>query len=160
IGQAATFAGVTIKTVRHYHRLGLVKEPKRDASGYRRYQSTDLLRLVQVRTLAIAGVPLAEIGSLVKADATRFGVAVADVERRLTAQIDDLVARRETLRRLAHGDRALLPDRACAILERLVELGSPADFVASQREALVLFRALFPDGLEHFMTQLEHRFAD
>ena len=37
IGQAAAFAGVTVKTVRHYHRLGLVKEPERDSSGYRRY---------------------------------------------------------------------------------------------------------------------------
>lgn len=55
IGQAAAFVGVTIKTVRHYHRLGLVAEPQRDGSGYRRYGSADLLRLVQVRTLAGAG---------------------------------------------------------------------------------------------------------
>ncbi|MGH8964270.1 MAG: MerR family transcriptional regulator, partial [Actinomycetes bacterium] len=50
IGQAAAFAGVTVKTVRHYHRHGLVPEPGRDGSGYRRYGSDDLLRLVQVRT--------------------------------------------------------------------------------------------------------------
>ncbi|HEX4226607.1 MAG TPA: MerR family transcriptional regulator, partial [Pseudonocardiaceae bacterium] len=49
IGQAAAFAGVTIKTIRHYHVHGLVQEPERDSSGYRRYGSTDLLRLVQVR---------------------------------------------------------------------------------------------------------------
>ncbi|MET4612625.1 DNA-binding transcriptional MerR regulator [Rhodococcus sp. PvR044] len=59
IGQAAAFGGVTVKTVRHYHKLGLVKEPERDSSGYRRYGSAELLRLVQVRTLAAAGVPLA-----------------------------------------------------------------------------------------------------
>jgi DNA-binding transcriptional MerR regulator len=29
IGQAAAFAGVTVKTVRHHHRLGLVDEPAR-----------------------------------------------------------------------------------------------------------------------------------
>jgi DNA-binding transcriptional MerR regulator len=33
IGQAAAFAGVTVKTVRHCHRLGLVEEPERDGSG-------------------------------------------------------------------------------------------------------------------------------
>ncbi|MFD0332517.1 MerR family transcriptional regulator [Streptomyces erythrogriseus] len=55
IGQAAAFAGVTVKAVRHYHRLGLVDEPDRDSSGYRRYGSSDMLRLVQVRTLAGAG---------------------------------------------------------------------------------------------------------
>jgi hypothetical protein len=32
IGQAAAFAGVTVKTVRHYHRLSLVDEPRRDTS--------------------------------------------------------------------------------------------------------------------------------
>ncbi|MFC9586289.1 MerR family DNA-binding transcriptional regulator [Streptomyces yangpuensis] len=29
IGQAAAFVGVTVKTVRHYHRHGLVHEPQR-----------------------------------------------------------------------------------------------------------------------------------
>ncbi|WP_323189361.1 MerR family transcriptional regulator [Kitasatospora sp. NBC_00240] len=73
IGQAAAFVGVTVKTVRHYHELGVVAEPERDSSGYRRYGSVELLQLVQVRTLAAAGVPLAEIGPLLDADATRFG---------------------------------------------------------------------------------------
>jgi len=161
IGQAAAFAGVTVKTVRHYHRLGLVKEPKRDRSGYRRYGSKDLLRLVQVRTLAAAGVPLAEInGLLLHADPARFAAAIAEVERRLNAQIDELISRRETLRRLARGDRAMLSDRACAMLERIAALGFSAEFVESQREAMVLFGALMPDGYDHFLTQLEHRFAD
>jgi DNA-binding transcriptional MerR regulator len=105
-----------VKTVRHYHRLGLVKEPKRDGSGYRRYGSTDLLRLVQVRTQAGAGVPLAEIGDLLDADAERFADSLADVERRLTDRIEELIERRKTLRRLVAGDRVLLPDRACAML--------------------------------------------
>jgi DNA-binding transcriptional MerR regulator len=160
IGQAAAFAGVTVKTVRHYHRLGLLDEPRRDASGYRRYASTDLLRLVQVRTLAEAGVPLAEIGDLLDADPERFVASLADVERRLTDRIEELVARRDTLHRLADGDRALLPDRACALLDRLTELGFPRDYTASQREGLVLARALAPEFFDGFLTQLEHRLDD
>ncbi|MBQ1023952.1 MerR family transcriptional regulator [Micromonospora sp. C95] len=160
IGQAAAFAGVTVKTVRHYHRLGLLDEPRRDTSGYRRYTSTDLLRLVQVRTLAEAGVPLAEIGELLDADSERFAAAVVDVERRLTERITELIARRDTLRRLADGDRALLPDRACAVLDRLTALGFGPDVVASQREALVLARALAPAFFDVFVTQLERRLDD
>ncbi|HEY3684653.1 MAG TPA: MerR family transcriptional regulator [Streptosporangiaceae bacterium] len=160
IGQAAAFAGVTIKTVRHYHRLGLVAEPERDTSGYRRYRSTDLLRLVQVRTLAGAGVPLAEIGDLLDTDPETFAGALDDVRRRLTERIEDLTARRDTLHRLAHGDRALLPDRACAVLERLADLGFSPDYVAGQREGLVLARALIPEIFDGFLTQLEHRLAD
>ncbi|GAA4973099.1 DNA-binding transcriptional MerR regulator [Nonomuraea thailandensis] len=160
IGQAAAFVGVTIKTVRHYHRLGLVAEPRRDDSGYRRYRSADLLRLVQARTLAEAGVPLAEIGDLLDSDPEPFAAALDDVHRRLTERIEDLIARRDTLYRLAHGDRALLPDRACAVLDRLADLGFSSDYVATQREALVLARALAPEIFDGFLTRLEHSLGD
>ncbi|WP_441247411.1 MerR family transcriptional regulator [Kitasatospora sp. McL0602] len=160
IGQAAEFVGVTIKTVRHYHRLGLLAEPARDASGYRRYGSADLLRLVQARTLAGAGVPLAEVGELLDSDPEQFTAALDDVHHRLTEQIEDLTARRDTLHRLAHGDRALLPDRACAVLDQLAALDFSPDYVATQREALVLTRALVPEVLDTFLTRLEHGLDD
>ena len=160
IGQAAAFAGVTVKTVRHYHRRGLVDEPRRDSSGYRRYGSDQLLRLVQVRTLASAGVPLAEIGPLLDAGTDQFVAALADVERRLTDRIAEMTARRDTLHRLADGDRALLPDRACAVLDRMRDLDFSADYVAGQREALVLARAMVPAGFDGFVTQLERRLDD
>ncbi|MFB7837215.1 MerR family transcriptional regulator [Streptomyces sp. NPDC056056] len=160
IGQAASFVGVTIKTVRHYHRLRLVAEPERDASGYRRYQSRELFRLVQVRTLAAAGVPLAEIGALLDADPRTFAATLDEVHQQLTERIDDLIARRDRLHRLDHGDRALLPDRACAVLDRFTALGFDPDYVGIQREALVLSRALVPEIFDSFLTRLEHSLAD
>jgi DNA-binding transcriptional MerR regulator len=160
IGQAAAFAGVTVKTVRHYHQHRLLDEPRRDSSGYRRYGSADLLRLVQVRTLATAGVPLAEVGPLLDADTEQFAAALVDVERRLTERIAGMVARRDTLRQLADGDRLLLPTRALAILDRLTRLDFDPDYVAGQREALVLARALAPEFFDIFLTQLEHRLDD
>ena len=160
IGQAAAFAGVTVKTVRHYHKLGLVDEPRRDVSGYRRYGSDDLLRLVRVRTLAEAGVPLAEIGPMLDADAEQFAKALADVELRLNEQIEGLVARREMLLRLADGDQTLLPDRALALLGRADELGIPLDDVANVREGLVLARALVPDGFDDYLDQVENALGD
>ena len=160
IGQAAAFVGVTVKTVRHYHKLGLVAEPGRDSSGFRRYGSAELLRLVRVRTLAAAGVPLAEVGPMLDADTTSFAVALADVDRQLTARIEELIARRDTLRTLADGDRALLGDRAVALLERMPGLGFPADEVAATREGWVLAKALVPDGFEDYLTHLEHALDD
>ncbi|TDQ46102.1 MerR family transcriptional regulator [Actinorugispora endophytica] len=160
IGQAAAFADVTIKTVRHYHRLGLLREPERDGSGYRRYGSADLLRLVQVRTLAKAGVPLAGIGDLLDASPERFAAALDDVHRQLTDRIEELTARRDTLDRLAHGDRFLLPDRACAFLDRLPGLGFGPDYVAIQREGLVLTRALVPELFDSLLARFEQWFGD
>ncbi|MFJ9644019.1 MerR family transcriptional regulator [Streptomyces sp. NPDC004244] len=160
IGRAAAFAGVTVKTVRVYHRHGLIDEPRRDASGYRRYGSDDLLRLIQVRTLAAAGVPLAEVGALLDADAEQFAAGLVDAEQRLTDRIAELTARRDTLRRLADGDRLLLPARAVAALDRLAALGFDPDYVAGQREALVLARVLAPGILDSLLTQLEHRLGD
>lgn len=159
ISQAAAFAGVTVKTVRHYHRLGLIDEPRRDRSGYRRYASAELLRLVQVRTLAEAGIPLAEIDAMLDADPARFAADVADVERRLTERIEELVARRDMLHRLAGGNRLLLPDRACAILDRATELGFPPDYLARVREGLVLAKALIP-GFDDYLPQVEYTLDD
>ena len=58
IGQLAAYAGVTVRAVRHYHQIGLLPEPERDASGYRRYGATAVVSLIRIRTLANAGVPL------------------------------------------------------------------------------------------------------
>ncbi|RJL22952.1 MerR family transcriptional regulator [Bailinhaonella thermotolerans] len=161
IGRAAAFAGVTVKAIRHYHRHGLIAEPSRDASGYRRYGPADLLRLVQIRTLAAAGVALAEIREILDAGPDRFAAALADAERRLTDRIDDLVARREMLRRLATGDRALLPDH---VLEKLDEVAAELDFtpedVVMAREALVLVRALVPEGFDDYLGRVARALDD
>ncbi|HZE40367.1 MAG TPA: MerR family transcriptional regulator [Stackebrandtia sp.] len=159
ISQAAAFAGVTVKTVRHYHRLGLVAEPDRDSSGYRRYGSAELLRLVQVRTLAEAGVPLAEIGDLLDADPERFAADVADVKARLAERIAELASRREMLDRLASGNRLLLPDRAIAILDRAAELDFPPDYLAAAHEGLVLAKAVIPD-FDGYLADVEASLKD
>ncbi|AHH98665.1 MerR family transcriptional regulator [Kutzneria albida] len=155
IGKAAAFAEITVKTIRHYHKLGLIEEPRRDASGYRRYATADLLRLVHIRTLAAAGIPLAEIADILDAGSDRFDAALVDIERRLTNRIDDLIARRDMLHRLTTGDRVLLPDRALAILDRAADLDFTPDDVTMVREALILFRALVPEGFDDYLSHIE-----
>jgi len=41
IGELAAIAGVTTRTVRHYHRIGLLPEPERQSNGYREYSLRD-----------------------------------------------------------------------------------------------------------------------
>lgn len=160
ISQAAAFAGVTVKTVRHYHKHGLVEEPRRDRSGYRRYGPPELLRLVQVRTLAAAGVPLAEIGPMLEADAEQLTAAIANVQRCLDERIEDLIARRDMLHRLADGDGVLLPDRARAFLDRLPDFGLSTEIIADIRDGFVLTRALVPEGFDDYLTEVERALGD
>ena len=58
IGQLARYTSVPAKTVRYYHSIGLLPEPARDTSGYRRYGAGDAIALMKVRALAEAGIPL------------------------------------------------------------------------------------------------------
>src|ERR1700716_2299009 len=95
IGQLAAYAGVTIKAVRHYHKRGLLEEPSRDSSGYRRYTAQHAIDLVKIKTLAEAGVPLARIKELVGADPDRFAAAIADIDPNLAERATELLRTRE-----------------------------------------------------------------
>src|SRR5215469_380672 len=105
IGQLAGYAGVTIKAVRHYHQRGLLAEPPRDASGYRRYSAQHAVDLIKIKTLAEAGVPLARINELLAADPDRFAAAIAEIDRNLQERAEQLVRTRERIAQLRTGNR-------------------------------------------------------
>lgn len=63
IREFAQLAGVTVKTLHHYDRLGLLK-PARTASGYRAYSVAHLARLEQIIALKALGISLKEIRSI------------------------------------------------------------------------------------------------
>jgi DNA-binding transcriptional MerR regulator len=67
IGEVASLLGVTTKTVRHYHRLGLAAEPDRSEGGYRLYGAEELLRLLRIRKLQGLGLSLAQVGEVLGA---------------------------------------------------------------------------------------------
>jgi DNA-binding transcriptional MerR regulator len=77
ISQLASYAGVTVRAVRHYHAKGLLPEPGRDHSGYRRYDAGAVVELIRIRTLAEAGVPLSRVQALLAAGEDEFAAAVA-----------------------------------------------------------------------------------
>lgn len=95
ISDLAQAAGTTPRTIRHYHRLGLLDEPRRLANGYREYELADLIRLMRVRWLAGAGVPLGSVSSMVSA--TTDAEAADDPESDLVALIDTIEAERRVL---------------------------------------------------------------
>jgi DNA-binding transcriptional MerR regulator len=65
IGEFAELAGVTVRALHHYDRIGLLK-PQRSTSGTRLYSLKDLERLEQIAALKFLGIPLREIKLLLK----------------------------------------------------------------------------------------------
>jgi DNA-binding transcriptional MerR regulator len=64
--QFAERAGVTARALHHYDRLGLLRPSGRSDSGYRLYRDRDLARLEQIVVLKFLGLPLKQIGRLLK----------------------------------------------------------------------------------------------
>ncbi|MCQ9181622.1 MerR family transcriptional regulator [Streptomyces sp. IBSBF 2953] len=61
IGDAAAFAGITPRAIRHYHEIGLLPEPERGGDDRRRYGYEDMIRLLWIRRTADAGIALDDI---------------------------------------------------------------------------------------------------
>jgi DNA-binding transcriptional MerR regulator len=64
VSEFAEKAGVTVRTLHHYDRLGLLKPSGRTGAGYRLYGEKDFARLQQIVTLKFIGMPLKEIKDL------------------------------------------------------------------------------------------------
>jgi DNA-binding transcriptional MerR regulator len=144
IGQLADYAGVTIKAVRHYHQRGLLEEPPRDASGYRRYNADHAIQLVKIKTLAEAGVPLARIKELLAADPDRFMVAIAEIDRALQRRAEELLRTRERIAQLRGGDRLFVSAAVADYLDRLRELGVSQRTVQMERDIWILLQSVSP----------------
>jgi DNA-binding transcriptional MerR regulator len=144
IGQLAAYAGVTIKAVRHYHKHGLLEEPTRDSSGYRRYTAKHAIDLVKIRTLAEAGVPLARVKDLLSAGPDRFAAAIVEVDRTLQERAKELRRARERIARLSGGDRLFVSADVADYLERLRELGVSQRAVQSERDGWILLQSASP----------------
>jgi len=164
ISQVAGFVGITVRAVRHYHARGLLAEPDRDVSGYRRYDSQAVIDLIRIRTLADAGVPLARVRELLRSDPDDFARAVEEVDRELQERIGALQENRTRIRRLAGGDSLVLPVEAVTYLTRLRELGLSERTITMERDAWIVLAAQAPDRVpgwiqhkQEFLDDPQHR---
>ena len=104
VGEVAALTRVSVRTLHHYDRIGLLRPAQHSAGGYRLYGESELLRLQQILTLRYLGFPLKLIGELL--DRADFDlVASLRVQRQalhdritelegISAAIGDLIDRR------------------------------------------------------------------
>lgn len=69
IGEVAKKTGVSMRSLRHYDKLGLLSPSGRSASGYRLYNNKDIYRLQQIVSLKQMNLPLQTIQSMLLDDA-------------------------------------------------------------------------------------------
>ena len=101
IGELADLVGISTRAIRHYHHVGLLPEPARQANGYREYSLRDAVELARVRRLTELGLSLDEVGDALAGDAGRdLAEILRELDADLARQEDGLRQRRARLAEL------------------------------------------------------------
>jgi MerR family transcriptional regulator, thiopeptide resistance regulator len=132
IHELAAMAGVTVKTLRHYDRVGLLR-PRRTASRYRAYTVDDLSRLRQIRALRSLALPLRRIRELLAPGAPPLHLALRR-QRHVLEEQRRLLDR--TIRALEAAEAGLeaSPATASETLHALLEVIGMQDSIDGMRK--------------------------
>jgi DNA-binding transcriptional MerR regulator len=160
ISELASYAGVTVRAVRHYHAKGLLPEPERDHSGYRRYGAGAVIELIKIRTLADAGIPLGKVHELLQANQEQFAAAVADIDERLRSEIRERQRHRERIARLTSGDSLVLPPEVVEFLDRLRALGVDERLVRIERDGWIPLVMHSPQRVPQWVARKQKQITD
>lgn len=74
VKDVADLTGVTVKTLHHYHKIGLLKPSGRSKAGYRLYEKEELKLLQEILFYKELDVPLKEIKKLIQENKSRKDV--------------------------------------------------------------------------------------
>lgn len=128
IGALAAAAGVNRQTVRYYQRRGLITQPPKPDTGYRRYPAATLERLRFIKRAQALGFTLDEVSQLLEladgrcADVRALGEAKRDDVNRRIADLERL---RRTLDEALAACRRGDPDAHCPLIDVLARDESP-----------------------------------
>jgi DNA-binding transcriptional MerR regulator len=140
IGELAVRAGLTVRTLHHYDRIGLLPPAGRTAAGHRRYADGDVRRLFTIVALRRLGLPLADIAHALDRGGFSLRDAVAQQIEAIDGELDE--ARR--LRR-----------RLGRILDELDRSGEPSSLeLIDAMEAMTMYERYYT---EEQLERLERR---
>ena len=150
--ECARLAGVTVKALYHYERLGLLT-PARTNAGYRVYSAKDLQRLDEILALKFVGLPLDQIKALLDSPARSLAEALRAQRRRLKIERRRITramrAIRDAERRLAaDGQPALERASDASILAMLIDVIEAGDDLDAMRKYFT--DAAWPKARDYF----------
>jgi DNA-binding transcriptional MerR regulator len=156
--EVAELAGVTVRTLRHYHQVGVLPEPSRGTNGYRSYDLAHVARLLRIRTLAELGVPLERVAAMLEDPADGAGAELLD---ELAAQLEQRIAQLQAQLSRVDDLRAsrARPDLTPQLSAFIDAAGGPdqSELAGLEEDASVLMARLFeaaPDDLHQLATVL------
>lgn len=163
-GELARLAGVTVRTLRHYHQVGLLEEPERRSNGYRDYGVQSLVRVLRIKRLAALGIPLERMPALLdpadSADSAADSRTLLDqLDLELAEQMDRLAGQRRLIARLReHSAAPDLPPELAPFFAVFATSGLSPELVRADRDQSVLLAHLVGDDampvLERFYARL------
>lgn len=134
IGDAARYTGVSVRMLRHYDAVGLVRPTGRTIGGYRDYSDDDVRTILQVKTLRSLGLTLKQIGRILEDPGRAPAALVGDLVRQTEERLDRERELLDRLRTIAASKPADWQE-AVRIVKLVRGLGSAS---ASRRQQAVL----------------------
>lgn len=123
IGKLAREAGVSVETIRYYHKRGLLDQPaKPDTGGYRAYCGKDVGRIRFIKNAQQMGFSLAEIGELLTHVLEMNCHATKELTKKKLRSIEDQLINLEKTREALNGlvtECSLDCEEICQIIRKL-----------------------------------------
>ncbi|GAC68565.1 MerR family transcriptional regulator [Gordonia soli] len=159
-GELATLAGVTVRTLRHYHQVGLLTEPERGGNGYRSYDVHDLVRVLRIRRLASLGIPLDRMPGLLD-DTDDAAAVLDDLDHELAEQIERLTSQRRTIAHLRdHRAGPDVPPELAPFFAAFARAGAGGDIARADREGSLLLSHLAGEAGAAQITEFYRRMSE
>lgn len=157
ISDVARIVGVSTRTIRHYHHVGVLPEPPRAANGYRTYTVRDVALLAKIRKLIALGLTLEEVAdALADKTGTELEHILAELDTHLAEQQAHLQEMRDQIKaHLAAPDTqasATTTATASALLTAADAAGATGDVFALDQE---LFHMIPDAELARFLDTME-----
>ena len=150
--EIADLAGVTVRTLRHYHQIGLLPEPPRSSTGYRRYDISHLVQLLRIKRLTTLGVPLSDLSGALDVPSAAENL-LEELDLQAAAEIDRLNARRARIAELRRSGAPLDLAPELAEWRSPPEVSLPEDMSRYEHEQLILLGHLLGDGDHEVFTE-------
>ncbi|WJZ02416.1 MerR family transcriptional regulator [Corynebacterium freiburgense] len=161
ISEVAAFAQVTVRTVRHYHHIGLMPEPKRDSLDRRVYEPEDALRLARIRTLVDSGFTLPDILEVMHEhtiDGEAFEQVRHRVAQRLDAELEAIIEQQHNLHAIENAANIGISQNVQKIVAEMEKIVDNPQAVEIIRDIWHATSVLFPEELMGEVTAQELKF--